>query len=407
MRGRQMYVEEVKRVHRVSTRKDKFRERERYRRSFWGTVFLELVLEKMSEEEFDFENEEEKQQETKRPVKRRPTPAPQPKRVSFQLEKGTGKRKFHWELPKRKEESFLECERVLFWASGDFLEIAARPERFLEHSENYGELVSFMRQIGVVATNQLFLESNEILRKYYDGAVEKFYVERAFYRYCREKIKGKEDSPFFIYDTLTETYEYFLHANVQNAVRCNNEEGKHFAMQSGISWAGSSYYHAKYYYKALEMEELFEKICTELAEEYDTDVPDFAVLKEENQFQMDGGLTFHGAWVWAQSQNNYPAAEYGLRVMEAKPPEGFLYFYRDYFNNGQYRTFEILKMKICEMLAQNPADEREFYTFTVEEKEYHNGLSYLLEQKISKENWEFLANFRLHRTAGCMEILCG
>ena len=59
------------------------------------------------------------------------------------------------------------------------------------------------------------------------------------------------------------------------------------------------------------------------------------------------------------------------------------------------------------MLAQNPADEREFYTFTVEEKEYHNGLSYLLEQKISKENWEFLANFRLHRTAGCMEILCG
>ena len=69
MRGRQMYVEEVKRVHRVSTRKDKFRERERYRRSFWGTVFLELVLEKMSEEEFDFENEEEKQQETKRPGK--------------------------------------------------------------------------------------------------------------------------------------------------------------------------------------------------------------------------------------------------------------------------------------------------------------------------------------------------
>ena len=120
MRGRQMYVDEVKRVHRVSTRKDKFRERERYRRSFWGTVFLELVLEKMSEEEFDFENEEEKQQETKRPVKRRPTPAPQPKRVSFQLKKGTGKRKFHWELPKRKEESFLECERVLFWASGDF-----------------------------------------------------------------------------------------------------------------------------------------------------------------------------------------------------------------------------------------------------------------------------------------------
>ena len=69
MRGRQMYVEEIKRIHRVSTRKDKFRERERYRRSFWGTVFLELVLEKMSEEEFDFEEEDERKPEKRRPVK--------------------------------------------------------------------------------------------------------------------------------------------------------------------------------------------------------------------------------------------------------------------------------------------------------------------------------------------------
>ena len=112
-----MYVDEVKRVHRVSTRKDKFRERERYRRSFWGTVFLELVLEKMSEEEFDFEEEDERKPEKRRPVKRRPALSAQPQSVSFQLEKGVEKRKFHWELPKRKEESFLECERVLFWAS--------------------------------------------------------------------------------------------------------------------------------------------------------------------------------------------------------------------------------------------------------------------------------------------------
>ena len=56
-----MYSEKVRRIPRVSSsRKDKFRERERYRRSFWGTVFLELVLQKIEEDEFfDLEEQEE------------------------------------------------------------------------------------------------------------------------------------------------------------------------------------------------------------------------------------------------------------------------------------------------------------------------------------------------------------
>ena len=96
-----------------------------------------------------------------------------------------------------------------------------------------------------------------------------------------------------------------------------------------------------------------------------------------------------------------------MRELSASPPQGFLYFYRDYFNEGQYPVFEELQEGLRQRIAANPLDQREFYSIAIEKREYHNGLSYLLERNLEPEEWRFLANFKLHRTAGCIELLCG
>lgn len=402
-----MHIEKVRRVQRVSSRKDKFRERERYRRSFWGTVFLEIVLQKINEDEFYDVECLTQEDRTEAPKKHALVPCV----LQTELRRTHPEKSIEgkWQLPVKRESIETEWKNILVWASGDWLELSRLAAGMPDISEDYSAVVNLMRCVETFSHNRIFSDSYDILRKYYDGVVEKFYVERAFYRYCR-KYLGEEkirENPFRVYDTLSEIYEYFERANTRNAVRKNNEEGRKLVEESGISWAGSSYYNADYYYKCSELRQMFQRICEEIAKECEADVPDFEDIESETRFRADGGLTFHGVWVWAQQQNNYPAEEYGMRELCAEPPQGFLYFYRDYFNDGQYRTFELLKSRIWEMVSENPFDEREFYSFTIEDKEYHNGLSYLLEKKLGKENWCFLSNFKLHRTAGCMEILCG
>lgn len=402
-----MYSEKVRRIPRVSSsRKDKFRERERYRRSFWGTVFLELVLQKIEEDEFfDLEEQEEGEKAACRKKN-----ASSPRILKAELGgKSVGKKSaVKWRLPAERKSVCTEWENILVWASGDWLELSVFPVGMESVSEEYSALVNFMRCMEAVSNNRIYYDSDEILRKYYDGGVEKFYVERAFYRFCREYIrKGEERSAFYVYDVLSEVYEYFARANTRNAVRKNNEEGRTLVEESGISWTGCSYYNADYYDRWLDMRQMFRRICGELAEEYDMDVPDFEEIEAETRFRMEGGLSFHGAWSFEQRKNNYPPEEFGMRELSASPPQGFLYFYRDYFNEGQYPVFEELQEGLRQRIAANPLDQREFYSIAIEKREYHNGLSYLLERNLEPEEWRFLANFKLHRTAGCIELLCG
>lgn len=401
-----MYSEKVRRIPRTaSLRRDKFRERERYRRSFWGTVFLELVLQKIEEEEF-FDLEEQEEEPT---VTRRKKKVSSTRVLCAKLEGNPAGKKdsVRWRLPKERRSVCTEWENVLVWASGDWLELSVFPAKMAAVSEEYSALVNFMRCMAAVSNHRIFYESDEILRKYYDGGVEKFYVERAFYRFCREYIRrGGEKSAFYVYDVLSEVYEYFARANTRNAVRKNNEEGRALAEEQGVSWTGCSYYNADYYYECLDMQQMFRRICGELAEEYDMDVPDFEEIEGETRFGMEGGISFHGVWSFEQRKNNYPAEEFGMRELSESPPRGFLYFYRDYFNEGQYPLFEGLQEGLRQRIGAAPLDWREIYAVAVEKKGYHNGLSYLLERKLGQEEWRFLANFKLHRTAGCMEILC-
>lgn len=405
-RGYSVYTEKIKSVPRIASRRDKFRERERYRRSFWGTIFLEIVLEKINEDEFfDMEwsdgEEEEEPRKKKASVPRIVDTAIKQRKREQQID---GK----WLFPPKRESFQTEWESVLVWASGDWLELSLLPMDVPDISEDYSAAANMMRCIQAFSDHRIFYDSYEALRNYYDGFAETSYVERIFYLYCREYIEYGDapKNPFRVYDVLSEVYEYFERANTRNAVRKNNEEGRRLAEGSGLPWMGSSYYNADYYYKCRRMRQAFRQICEGLAEEYGTDVPDFEEIEAETRFRMDGGLSFHSVWVWEQGRNNYPAKEYGMRRLEAEPPEGFLYYYRDYFNGGQYQAFEELKNGMRKLLSANPFDEREFYSFTMEEQDYHNGLSYLLDRNIGRENWDFLANFMLHRTAGCMEILC-
>ncbi len=400
-----MYSEKIRSVSRIASRRDKFRERERYRRSFWGTVFLEIVLRKIDEEEFfDVEWHGGEEEEPRR------KPAPAARAVCTEIRQRGKEQRFDskWMFPPKRESVQTEWENILVWASGDWLELSLLSAELPDVSEDYSAVVHVVRCLQALSGKRIFYDSYDALRRYYDGNSEKSYVERVFCLYCRECIEygNAPKNPFRAYDVLSEVYEYFERANTRNAVRKNNEEGRRLVEESGIPWAGSSYYNADYYYKCRDMREMFCHICEKLAEEYETDVPDFAEIERETRFRADGGLSFHGVWVWEQRQNNYPSREYGMRRLDAEPPEGFLYYYRDYFNDGQYQIFEMLKRGMRGMASGDPFDVRECYSFAIEDKEYHNGLSYLLDRELRQENWKFLANFKLHRTAGCVEILC-
>lgn len=135
-------------------------------------------------------------------------------------------------------------------------------------------------------------------------------------------------------------------------------------------------------------------------------------IEQRTQFKHVGGVNFHSMFVWVQQKDNHPASQYGMRDLQCVPPEHFVYLYRNHCADSEQTGICVLEKKIKDSCqGQRPYLWRSF--IQKDGRDYHNGMSYLLEGSLMDEKEEasyceamhFLQNFILFRVAGCVEYL--
>lgn len=183
--------------------------------------------------------------------------------------------------------------------------------------------------------NQMFNESYAVMKDFYDGRLNRDEVKDIFKEYFYHFVgilSGQgtlQVSESYQKQTVTRNlaglYEHFSRANTRNACAANNREGKELLESNGLSWSGSYYYNADWYWACEEMQELFRETADELADEYGAEHVDFDYVEKNTKFKLDGGITYNGVWnsvKWQQDARN-SAGKY--LDMDAVPPKGFLY----------------------------------------------------------------------------------
>lgn len=184
--------------------------------------------------------------------------------------------------------------------------------------------------------NQMFYESYEVMKDFYDGKLNRDEVKDIFKEYFYHSVgilSGQgtlKVSEAYKKQTVTRNlaglYEHFSRANTRNACEANSREGKELLENNGLSWSGSYYYNADWYWVCEEMQELFRETANELADEYGVEHVDFDYVEKNTKFTLDGGITYNGVWNSVKWQHDAGRNEPGEYIdMDAVPPRGFLY----------------------------------------------------------------------------------
>ena len=296
----------------------------------------------------------------------------------------------------------------------DSLEISDEEEPIL-HSEPYHDIIDSVRCVGNWKADVLYKIADAVMRDYYSGAFDECAVSELFYacyQKCVEKDRKLAESEELQSDILRTLYEYFSRVNARWSVARNEREGRGLVEQAGLGWTGTTYYNSAYYYTCEQIQWLFRRLCDHIAVERRLRAVPFARVEERTQFAYVGGLTFHGVFVWMQQKDNHPANQYGMKELERIPPERFVYLYRNHFARGEESGIRLLEQQMH--MAQKQEKGCLWRSFTLGEgREYHNGMSYLLEGSLEDEQDDaaygaamgFLQNFRLYRRSGCVEFL--
>lgn len=284
-------------------------------------------------------------------------------------------------------------------------------------SELYEDIVDHVKQVGNWKANVLYKIANEIMQNYYEGVFADEAVGELFrgcYIKCVEEKARKDAEEEKRYEILWDIYEYFCRANARKSVAQNEREGRRLVEKCGLSWAGTTYYNAEYYFSCKKIQKLFQSICNELSAEHGLAGIPFSDLEKQNQFYLSGGLTFHGVFVWIQQKDNYPSNQYGMKEEGKEPPECFVYLYRNHFEKAESTGIRFLEEEMRNMTEAKDGGAQIWRSYMVGGgREYHNGMSYLLEGSLMDETEEemygaamgFLQNFKLYRVSGCVEFL--
>lgn len=125
---------------------------------------------------------------------------------------------------------------------------------------------------------------------------------------------------------LKELYELFQKQNVNNAAAVCFEKGENLALQNGgtrrDNWV---YYDSDYYYESEEMREELRRVFSEMAQEWETDVPDFTYIEENTHYSLDGKMDFNSVWNW-MAMNRYDCT---ISNYKEAPPKNFSFFYQE------------------------------------------------------------------------------
>lgn len=409
-----MESEKLREVVKIPLKKKNLPEKRKYRRHLWNMLFIELLLQKLQEKE---------QQEAAQGV-------------ILQEEGGTSATVC--ELTLQMDRQYLKGGGGIPIMGRDSLELSLYCFESMISCENYACLADSVKRAGKLASDRLLCEAGSIMQEYYDGRLDVMMLAVIYRRYCyacvdRQAYPGEEDfvrqaertdSGDYLGEWtdseckqdfgLAEVYECFARANARKAVQMNRYEGKRLVEECGLSWAGTTYYNSYYYYLCGKIKALLQKITDEIAEECGVADVNFDKMETGTRFCMDGGLSFHGVFEWTQMQNNFPSRQYGMKDKEKMPPENFIYLYRNGYSETEKKGVRCLKKKVKNFILDRAYDVELWRSFCVcGGREYHNGESYLLEQKrtgkedekMYQQTMEFLDTFRLYRISGCVELL--
>lgn len=299
----------------------------------------------------------------------------------------------------------------------DTLELSSFSFEEATVSDSYANIAADVKRAYNLSQNLLLFDAGLLMSAYYAEKLDEYAVASMFLKNCgqqMEKWKHSSKRKIYMRAALVDTYEYFSRANARKAVRTNREEGKGLVEDCGLSWAGTTYYHARYYYQWEKMQQLLRMICNGLAEEHRFKPLDYDEIEKTNRFRYDGGLSYHGVFEWEQMRDNYPMEQYGLKEKGERPPRSFLYLYRNGYSESEKYGVERLKEKVRTVLPEEDGEQGKWqYACVSGGMEYHNGMSYLLEERemlaegrvSSEESLEFLQIFRLYRIRGCAELM--
>lgn len=380
-----MEFQKVKAVEKTEAAGKKSENTRKEREAQWSVRFLEVLVREFEEEE----------QEKKNPKKN-------PKK----------KKEHHDEYDCRivvKGEEIVPIDWDSFEVTRDFTEPVLT-------SELYEDIIDSVKLVGNWQAGILYKIANAIMQDYYKKALGERAVGELFmgcYQKCTEKNKQITVSRERCREILEILYEYFSRVNARKSVAANEREGRTQVEASGLLWAGTTYYNSAYYYECAKMQRMFRKKCREIKKKYGLDEISFEKIEQDTQFKHVGGLAFHTMFVWIQQKDNHPSEHYGMRDLQRVPPRNFVYLYRNHCADSERMGVSVLEYKM-KSICQEQQRKQFWRSFILEDgRDYHNGMSYLLEGSLMDEEDEtlyseamrFLQNFVLFRREGCVEYL--
>ena len=391
-----MEYQKVKAVTRMTSASEKHKKTKKERDSQWSVRFLELLVQ-------EFEAEERVEQKDRH----------------FDHKKENHERKEKQSAQHEQGETY-DCRIVvkgeetvpLDWDSFEVTRDFSEP---VLTCELYEDITDDVKSVGNWKASILYKIANAIMQDYYNNALSERAVGELFcgcYQKCTEKNRQVVVSKQQCEEILSTLYEYFLRAAARKSVALNEKEGRRFVEMSGLSWAGTTYYNSLYFYSCARMQGLLQKKCMEIAKQQGITAPAFHKIEQETQFYRAGGITFHGVFVWLQQKDNHPGNQYGMRDLSRVPPKHFVYLYRNHFYEEEKTGVRVLEEGIKGSVKKTGRSLWRRYTLE-NGRDYHNGMSYLLEGSLIDEQDEtlyteamsFLQNFILYRINGCIEYL--
>lgn len=385
-----MELHKVREVSGISAGSSNSKKSRKEKRKQWSIQFIELLLHEYEEEE-----QKKEQSGTK----------------SEGNYHGESQNEGEWEYDRRivlKGEEPVPVDWDSFEMTREWVEPVLT-------SEVYEDIIDSVKKVGNWKANILYKIANTVMQDYYEGKLDQEAVGELFYECyvkCVEKNRKISSSEKKKHGVLWTLYEYFSRVNARKSVSQNEREGRRLVENCGLNWAGTTYYNAKYYYVCEEIQQKLRLVCDEIAAEERITGIAFDDVDRQTQFFRVGGLSYHSVFIWVQQKDNHPGNQYGMKEIKRVPPERFVYLYRNHFAENEKNGVGLLEERMKK--KADGTQNQLWRSFTLGDgREYHNGMSYLLEGSILDEEDEevygaamgFLQNFILYRVSGCVEFL--
>lgn len=135
-------------------------------------------------------------------------------------------------------------------------------------SEMYEDIIDSVKIVGNWQANILYKIANVIMQDYYTGVMGERAIGELFcgcYQKCTEKKSRTTSSKEQREEILGTLYEFFSRVNARKSVAANEREGRALIENSGLLWAGTTYYNSQYYYECVKIQRLLRKKCRDIA----------------------------------------------------------------------------------------------------------------------------------------------